>query len=86
MCLAIPMRVLAVDGLWAHCEARGSERRVNLFVLQHETVRPGDVLAVHADAALRTMSSEEAQATWALLDEILAVQGEVDPAGLTRPA
>jgi hydrogenase expression/formation protein HypC len=72
MCLAIPMQVLEVDGMDARCEARGIERRVSLFLLQHETIVPGDCVVVHVGYAIQKMSPEEARSTWELFDEMLA--------------
>lgn len=72
MCLAVPMKVIAVEGVSALCEARGESRRVSLLLLQHELPLPGEHLLVHLGQALRKITSEEAAATWALLDEVLA--------------
>jgi hydrogenase expression/formation protein HypC len=74
MCLAIPMRIVETDGLAARCEARGSERRVSLFLLQHEALAPGDVVLIHAGCAIQRVSAAEAEATWALFDEMLAAE------------
>lgn len=72
MCLAIPMQVLEVNGLNARCEAKGIERTVSLFLLQHETVRPGDMLMIHVGYAIQKISLEEARSAWELYDEMLA--------------
>lgn len=74
MCLAIPMRVVAVNGLTAICEAKGIERDVNLMMMQHEPVSPGDMLMIHVGYALQKIAEEEARAAWDLYDEILAAQ------------
>lgn len=74
MCLAIPMQVLQVDGLSARCEAKGVERTVSLFLLQHETVQPGDMLAIHGGCAIQKVSREHARSAWALYDEMLAAE------------
>ena len=74
MCLAIPMRVLEVDGLSARCDARGSERSVSLLLLQDQGVRPGDYLVVHLGTAMQVLPAEEALAVWALYDEMLAAE------------
>lgn len=66
------MRVLSVDGRRARCEAKGSERVVDLFLLQTDDVRPGDHVLVHAGNAIEKMSEAEAAAAWVLFDEILA--------------
>lgn len=72
MCLAIPMQVLEVNGLNARCEAKGIERTVSLFLLQHETVRPGDMLMIHVGYAIQKISLDEARSAWELYDEMLA--------------
>lgn len=72
MCLAIPMQVLEIDGFNARCEAKGIERTVSLFMLQHETVRPGDMLMIHVGYAIQKISLDEARSAWELYDEMLA--------------
>ena len=47
MCLGIPMRIVEVDGYNAHCEAKGVQRDISLFMLQHEPVVSGDFIMVH---------------------------------------
>ncbi|MFZ2100401.1 MAG: HypC/HybG/HupF family hydrogenase formation chaperone [Oricola sp.] len=76
MCLGFPMLVLERDAFSARCEARGVERVVSLFLLQHETVSPGDHVMVHAGQAVRKMSETEAASTWDLLEEMLAREAE----------
>lgn len=72
MCLGVPMRVVECDSFAARCEAKGIEREVSLFLLQHETVSPGDHLMVHIGQAIRKMTETEAKGAWELIDEILA--------------
>jgi hydrogenase expression/formation protein HypC len=72
LCLGIPMEVLAIDGLMARCGAKGVERDVSLFLLQDQTVVPGDFVLVHVGYAIQTMEPREARSTWELLDELLA--------------
>jgi hydrogenase expression/formation protein HypC len=84
MCLTIPMQVVAVEGLSAQCEARGVARRVSLFLLQHESIVPGDMLLIHLDSAVQKVSAEEARATWALFDEILGASGPAAAADAGR--
>lgn len=75
MCLAIPMRIVAIDGFNARCEAKGIERIVSLFLVQHETLAPGDMVMVHVGYAIQRMTEEEARSAWELYDEILAADG-----------
>lgn len=72
MCLAIPMRIIAIDGLNARCEAKGIERTVNLLLVQHESLAPGDMVKVHVGYAIQRMSEEDARLAWELYDEMLA--------------
>ena len=72
MCLAIPMRVVEVDGFNARCEAKGVEREVSLFMMQDEPVAPGDFVMVHVGYAIQTVSEQDAQSAWELFDEVLA--------------
>ena len=61
-----------MNGLAATCEARGVEREVSLFLLQGEPLAPGDHVLVHVGYAIQKVTSDEASASWTLLDEILA--------------
>ena len=83
MCLAIPMRVIEIDGLTARCEAKGVERRVSLFLMQHEPVAVGEMVLVHVGYAIQRVSEEEARTSWELLDEVLEAT-EAGPGGAAR--
>ncbi len=71
MCLAVPMKITAIDGYQCTCEARGIEREVSLFMLQHEDVKTGDHVLVHVGYAIQKVSDDEAAESWALFDEML---------------
>jgi len=66
------MRIVAIDGLMARCEAKGVERDVSLFLLRDQAVAPGDFVLVHVGYAIQTMAPSAARSTWELLDELLA--------------
>lgn len=72
MCLAIPMRIVDIEGFVARCEAKGIERSVSLFLMQHEPLSPGDIVMVHVGYAIQRMSEEDARSAWELYDEMLA--------------
>lgn len=72
MCLAIPMRVVQVEAMNARCEAKGIERTVSLFLLQHEPVARGDVVMVHVGYAIQKMTEDDAAGAWELYDQMLA--------------
>ncbi len=49
---------------------------VSLFLIQHESVSPGDLVMVHRGHAMAKMREEEARAVWALYDEMLQRERE----------
>ncbi len=78
MCLAIPMRVVQVDGFLAVCEARGVSREVSLFLLPEGSVGAGDYVLVHVGYAIQALSEPEAAASWELFDLITHDQDAQD--------
>jgi len=74
MCLGIPMQIKQIDGFEARCEAKGVERDVSLFMLQHEPLACGDFVIVHVGYAIQKVSPEEAATAWEIYDEMLALE------------
>ncbi|MGB5209028.1 MAG: HypC/HybG/HupF family hydrogenase formation chaperone [Gammaproteobacteria bacterium] len=74
MCLAIPMKIMKVDGFNARCEAKGVEREVSLFMLQDDTIKAGDFVMVHVGYAIQRVSEEDARSSWELFDQMLAAE------------
>ena len=72
MCLAIPMQVIQIDGFDAICEAKGIQRNVSLFMLQHDSINVGDFVLIHVGYALEKISQAEANTAWEIYDEMLA--------------
>ncbi len=72
MCLAVPMKITNIDGFQCTCEAKGIEREVSLFMLQHEKLERGDHILVHVGYAIQKVSEQDAADSWALFDEVLA--------------
>ncbi|MDM8568538.1 HypC/HybG/HupF family hydrogenase formation chaperone [Thiotrichales bacterium HSG1] len=70
MCLGIPMQIKKIDGYNADCEAKGVERKVSLFMMQHECLHIGDYVLVHVGYAIQKITSQEYHSTWELYDEI----------------
>jgi hydrogenase expression/formation protein HypC len=71
MCLAIPMKITAIDGFNARCEAKGVERDVSLFMMQNDTVEIGDFVMVHVGYAIEKMTPQDARSAWELFDQVL---------------
>ena len=71
MCLAVPGKVLAVDGLVATVDFWGVQREVLLHIVD-EPVRVGDYILNHAGFAVRRIPTAEIEKTTALFAAILA--------------
>ena len=71
MCLGIPMQIIAINGLTAHCAAKGVEREVNLFLVQDASLRTGDFVMVHIGYAIQKIAADHAHSAWELYDEML---------------
>ena len=72
MCLGIPMKVMEINDFTARCEAKGIERDVSLFMLQHEKIDIDDYVVVHVGYAIQKVSPAEARTAWEIYDEMLA--------------
>lgn len=76
MCLGIPMQVVEINQFVARCAAKGVERDVSLFMLQHENLAVGDYVMVHVGYAIQKMTEEEAHSSWELFDEMVRLEEE----------
>ena len=75
MCLAIPVRVVAVlADHWAEAEIGGVISRVSVAFI--DEVEVGDYLIVHAGFAITRLNVEEAEKTLALFKQIALHLGE----------
>ena len=70
MCLAIPLRIAAIDGHLATVEMSGVVRQVSLALTPE--ARVGDYVLVHAGFAINVVDEAEARATLALFAKIEA--------------
>ncbi len=68
MCLAVPMKVVRLEGPQAEVEDRGVRRLVRVDLL--EEVALGDYVIVHAGVAIDRLDVEEAEETLRLLEQI----------------
>lgn len=78
MCLAIPVRVVAMlEDQWVEVEVGGVRTRVSTAIV--EEVAAGDYVIVHAGFAIARLDVEEAEKTLALFDELAArLAGPID--------
>lgn len=68
MCLAIPAKVLSVDGASAKVSIEDVEYTASLLLL--DDVKPGDFIMLHAGFAIEKVDADEAAETLRLLNEI----------------
>lgn len=78
MCLAVPVRVLALLGdQWVEAEIGGIHSRVCIALV--DDVAPGDYLIVHAGFAITRLDVAEAERTLALFAQIRRDGGSEPP-------
>ncbi|MFQ6618392.1 MAG: HypC/HybG/HupF family hydrogenase formation chaperone [Fidelibacterota bacterium] len=68
MCLAVPVKVVDIQGNIARVELSGNVRDVNISLL--EEVKVGDYVIVHVGYAIQRLDEDEALKTLKLFEEI----------------
>jgi hydrogenase expression/formation protein HypC len=67
MCIAVPGRVVSMEGNFAEVDFKGNIVRVNTGLVEPNV---GDYMLVHAGCAIEIMSEDKAQELINLFDEI----------------
>jgi len=70
MCLGVPGRILAIDGLEATVDFFGASKRIRLDIVD-APVAVGDYVLNHVGFAIKRIPDEEVGETLALFDSIL---------------
>ena len=70
MCLAVPMKVLEIDGDSATVEMWGVRKTAELSLL--EEVQVGDYVLLHAGFAIQVVNQNEARETLKIFQKIMA--------------
>lgn len=68
MCLAIPGKVIAINGDTGDIDFGGVTRQTNLSMVE---AKVGDWVVIHAGFAIEVMDEEDAQETLKLWNEVL---------------
>ena len=68
MCLAIPARIIELEGDNAVVDAMGNRFKAKTTLLAE--VKLGDLVLVHAGFAISLVDEEDAKMTWQLISEI----------------
>lgn len=69
MCLAIPMKVVTIDGSCALVEQQGVTRNIRIDFVRG--VAPGEYVLVHAGIAIERVDADEAAETLRLIQELV---------------
>ena len=70
MCLAVPLKILSVDGRQAVGEAGGLTQKLRVDFIPD--IRPGDYVMVHAGFAIEKLTEQQAK------DNLACIQEAVD--------
>ena len=76
MCLAVPMRVINIDGSNIIAEIDGVRREASLMLIEDE-LGLGDYVVVHAGFVISKLDEEEALETLRMMRQILATDEAV---------
>jgi hydrogenase expression/formation protein HypC len=68
MCLAVPMKLISIEGNKGIVELSGIKKEISLNLLKD--VEIGDYLIIHAGFAIEKLNEEEAKKTLAIWEEI----------------
>jgi len=71
MCLAVPVRIVAIDGDEAETEIAGVRRRVSIALTPE--AKMGDYVLLHTGYAIGVIDEAEAEETLKLLEEIASL-------------
>ncbi len=83
MCLAVPMKIIQVEGDTARASISGLEQEIDVRFL--DDPRPGDYAIVHAGFAIDKLDPAEAVKTLELFRQ-LSAEGLTPPSGPLPPA
>ena len=76
MCLAVPARIIELDGDKAVVDAMGNRWKAKTTLLPEAKL--GDLVLIHAGFAISLVDEEEAKKTWQIIAEINELQDTPD--------
>jgi len=72
MCLAVPMKIVEIDGLDAVAELQGVRRKVRLDLVDDCEI--GDYVLIHAGFVIEKLDEEQAKKSLETWEEFLSAQ------------
>ncbi len=73
MCLAVPCKIIGIEGEEALVAMSGVTLRISIMLTPE--ARPGDYVLVHAGFSINIVNKEEAEETLRLFDQLQAQAG-----------
>jgi hydrogenase expression/formation protein HypC len=74
MCLAVPARLVSCRGTSATADLHGN--RVEICTLLVPQCKKGDWVLIHAGFAIQALDEQEAQDTWAVVNDLRRAGGK----------
>ncbi|MBE0430226.1 MAG: HypC/HybG/HupF family hydrogenase formation chaperone [Dehalococcoidia bacterium] len=71
MCLAVPAKIVSIDGDYAETEIAGVKRRISIALTPEAS--PGDYVLLHTGYAIAVIGEAEAEETLTILEEIASL-------------
>lgn len=68
MCLAVPGRIVSIDGIWAQAEVMGVLSTVNIQLIDNPTIE--DCILIHTGCAIQKINIKNALYLQQLLSEL----------------
>ena len=70
MCLAIPMKIITINGDEDRASANDIEHPINLFLVKDQGIAVGYFVVVHVGYTVQKLDQEDAKRTCQLLDSV----------------
>lgn len=72
MCIAIPGKILTIDGKRAAVDFNGTQLDINVAMVEANV---GDYVLVHAGVAIEVLQQSQAEELQTIFDELTAAEG-----------
>lgn len=77
MCLAVPARVVKIEGEWAEVDIGGIRREASLALVADRGIAVGDYVLVHTGYAITKVDEKEARSILNTWKQVMAAEEEM---------
>jgi hydrogenase expression/formation protein HypC len=77
LCLAVPARVVKIEGEWAEVDIGGIRREASLALVADRGIVIGDYVLVHTGYAITKVDEEEAMSILDAWKQVIAAEKEI---------